>query len=147
MEKKNYDLSLGDWGPYNKEYLGASFVTDKNYGETFNVEVFPGFFRRNIIASKGISGGPVKVWSANPDLTKFTYRYELEWKDKVYCDVTYNVTNDKRLDIECELVNDTKINQAVYADIAFSYQVQKVKNGVAPLYQKTYAKPRISRKA
>ena len=61
---KNYDLSLGKCGPYNKEYLGATHIADSLYGTTFNVEVFPGFFRRNVIASKSISGGPVKMWKS-----------------------------------------------------------------------------------
>ena len=142
---KNYDLSLGKCGPYNKEYLGATHIADEVYGTTFNIEVFPGFFRRNIIASKSISGGAVKMWNSNVNLTRFTYRYELEWKDKVYCDVTYNITDDKRIDVDCNFVNNTNINQSVYPNVAFSLQSQKVKNGLVPLYHKTYVKPNLTK--
>ena len=141
---KNYDLSLGKCGPYNKEYLGATHIADSLYGTTFNVEVFPGFFRRNVIASKSISGGPVKMWKSNVNLTRFTYRYELEWKDRVYCDVTYNITDDKRIDVDCNFVNNTEVNQSVYPNVAFSLQTQKVKNGLVPLYHKTYVKPNLN---
>ena len=140
---KNYNLSLGNCGPYNKEYLGVTHIANDVYGTTFNIEVFPGFFRRNVIASKSISGGPVKMWKSNVNLTRFTYRYELEWKDMVYCDVTYNITADKRIDIDCEFVNNTPLNQSVYPNVALSLQAQKVKNGLVPLYPKTYVKPNL----
>ena len=41
MKKKEFDLSLGDFGPYNKEYLGVCHIADKEIGATFNVELFP----------------------------------------------------------------------------------------------------------
>ena len=101
---KSYDLTLNNWGPYNKEYAGVSNVLNDGYGTTFNVEVFPGLFRRNVLASTLLVDGGVKPWQANANLTNYTYRYELEWKDLVYVDVNYNISNDKRVDIKCNFV-------------------------------------------
>ena len=40
MKMKKFDLSLGKWGPYNKEYLGVCHVADAALGASFNVELF-----------------------------------------------------------------------------------------------------------
>ena len=46
---KSYDLNLGKWGPYNKEFAGVLNIADEKSGTTFNVEMFPGLYGRNII--------------------------------------------------------------------------------------------------
>lgn len=108
---KSYDLSLGKWGPYNKKYLGICHTDNKETGSAFCVELFPGFYRRSIIVSPTVCDGAVKMWGANAQLDSFCYRYELEWKDRVYCDVNFNVTDDSRVDIDCEFVNNTESMQ------------------------------------
>ena len=119
---KTYDLNLGSWGPYNKEYAGILNIADKERGTTFNVELFPGYFRRSVMASTLLVDGGVKPWSANSSRTNFTYRYELEWKDKVYVDVNYNVSNDKRVDIKCNFVNHSEIEQSLNINLCASLQ-------------------------
>ena len=121
MDKK-YDLTLGNWGPYNKQYYGVSNILDQNKGASFNVEMFPGFFRRTVIAGNVKSDNGVKLWGANADLTRFVYRYELEWKDRIYCDVDYNITDDRQVDITCTFVNNTDLNQSL--DITLSASLQ-----------------------
>ena len=120
---KNYDLTLGDWGPYNKQYYGASNIIDPVRGASFNVELFPGFFRRSVVAGNSKSDNGVKLWGANADLTRFIYRYELAWKDRVYCDVDYNITDDKQVDITCTFVNNTELNQSLDITLAASLQL------------------------
>ena len=39
-------LPFGKWGAFNKEHYGILNVADEKTGTTFNVEVFPGFYRR-----------------------------------------------------------------------------------------------------
>lgn len=123
MKDKRYDLNLGDFGPYNKQYYGVCHVADKERGATFNVELFPGFFRRSVLAGNSKSDTGVKLWGANPDLTRFCYRYELQWKDEVYCDVDFNITNDTQADITCTFVNNTKLNQSLDITLAASLQL------------------------
>lgn len=123
MNDKRYDLNLGDFGPYNKQYYGVCHVADKERGATFNVELFPGFFRRSVLAGDSKSDTGVKLWGANPDLTRFCYRYELQWKDEIYCDVDFNITNDTQADIACTFVNNTELNQSLDITLAASLQL------------------------
>ena len=129
MKQKAFDLSLGNWGPYNKEYLGVCHLADPALGATFNVELFPGFFRRRVLISHATSDGGLKMWGANPALTRFTYRYELEWKDAVYCDADFVITDDCRCDITCTFVNNTRMPQAVNMNLCASLQYPTVKKG------------------
>lgn len=55
----------------------------------------------------------MRLWGANPRLTHFVYRYELEWRDKVYCDVHINITDDKLVNVDCEFVNNADIHESV----------------------------------
>lgn len=126
---KEFDLNMNSWGPYNKEYLGVCHVADRKRGATFNVELFPGFFRRNVLAPYAISDMGVKMWGANASLTRFTYRYELEWKDRVYCDADFVITDDKRCDITCNFVNNTELPQSVNMNLCASLQYPLLKNG------------------
>ena len=48
-EKKRFDLNLNSWGPYNKDFLGVCHIADEDKGATFNVELFPGLFRRTVM--------------------------------------------------------------------------------------------------
>lgn len=129
MENKQYDLSLGDVGPYNKEYLGVCHIADKTRGATFNIEMFPGFFRRSVTAPATKWDNGVKMWGANADLTRFIYRYELQHKDKIYCDVDFNITKDRRVDIECTFVNNTDAPQTIDMVLCASLQLPTSKPG------------------
>lgn len=132
--KKNFDLDLNRWGPYNKEYLGVCHIADEELGATFNVELFPGFFRRKILVSHSSSDDGLKMWGANPDLTRFSYRYELEWKDRVYCDADFVITDDRRCDITCTFVNNTDLPQSVNMNLCASLQYPLIKKGRLPSY-------------
>lgn len=129
MDKnKEFDLKLNSWGPYNKDYLGVCHIADRELGATFNVELFPGFFRRKILISHSCSDNGLKMWGANASLTRFCYRYELEWRDAVYCDADFIITDDKRCDITCRFVNNTEVPQSVNMNLCASLQYPAIKN-------------------
>ena len=128
MEKK-FDLTLGAWGPYNKEYLGVCHLAEPALGAAFCVELFPGFFRRKVLAAHASADNGLKMWGANAALTRFTYRYELEWKDAVYCDADFVITDDRRCDITCTFVNDTESAQSVNMNFCASMKYPAVKVG------------------
>ena len=138
---KSYDVNFGKWGPFNKNYYGILHVADSSSGTTFNVEVFPGYYRRSVLTPITVADGGAKILKSNASLTEFTYRYELEWKDKVYCDVTYLVSNDKRVDITCKFVNNSSVHQTLNANACFSLQPQKEMLGSVPLGYKKPTKP------
>lgn len=129
MEKKRFDPNLNSWGPYNKDFLGVCHIADARRGGTFNVELFPGFFRRSVLASYSTSDMGLKMWGANANLTRFIYRYELEWKDKVYCDVDFVICDDKRCDITCTFVNNTDLPQSVNMNLCASLEYPFIKEG------------------
>ena len=137
-ECKEFDLSLGQWGPYNKEFLGVCHIADKKRGVTFQVELFPAYFRRRVFVSNSVSDGGLKMWGANAELTRFVYRYEMEWKDQVYCDVDYSITKDKKCDITCTFVNNTDIPQSVAMNVCASLQRPFLRNGKTFLKYKIY---------
>ena len=138
---KSYDLNLGKWGPYNKEYAGVLNIADEKTGTTFNVEMFPGYLRRSVLASTILVDGGVKPFECNPNRTNYTYRYELEWKDQVYVDVNYNISYDKRVDIKCTFVNNTDIPQSLNINLAASIQPLKEYLGSVYLGHKPIIEP------
>lgn len=140
MKDKNYDIKTGKWGPYNKDYLGISYIADEESGATFEFELFPGFYKRTVLANRVMQDNGVKMWGANSDLTYFAYRYEIEWKDKVYCDVTFHIQDDKDVLVECTFVNDTDIPQNVCLNACFSINYPTEKwwsfvTGYQPIYE------------
>ncbi len=133
-----HDLSLGKWGPYNKQYFGACHIANEELGASFAVELFPAFYRRRIVKASALSDGDVRMWGANASRTAFVYRYELEWKDKVYVDAHFNITGDRLVHIDCELVNNTdapqSINLFLAAGLEYPYNsIGAVKRGYKEL--------------
>jgi hypothetical protein len=51
------------------------------------------------------------AWEAAPDLSYYAYRYEIEWQDRVYGDVSFSAVSDQARLLRCELVNDTDLAQ------------------------------------
>ncbi len=141
MQDKKFDLSLGNLGPYNKEFLGVCHVADPHRGTTFHVEAFPGFFRRRFLVASTLSDDGAKMWGANAALTRFTYRYELEWKDQLYCDVDYAISGDARCDITCTFVNNTEAEQSVNLNLCASLQRPWIARYKAFRKYKTFSLP------
>ena len=108
-----HDLKLGKWGPYNKQYPGACHISNEELGASFALELFPAFYRRKIVSASNLMDGDVRMWGANSKLTHYVYRYELEWKDKVYCDVHVNITDDTLVNVDCEFVNNANTPESV----------------------------------
>ncbi len=120
MVDKDYLIRTGKWGPYNKDYLGIVNIADEKQGATFNFELFPGIYHRTVLCDRVIIDSGVRMFGANGDLTNFTYRYEIEWKDKIYCDTTYHINNDKEVLVECKFVNNTDLVQSLCLNAVFS---------------------------
>jgi hypothetical protein len=108
-----HDLSLPDWGPYSKRYIGISHIPDKASGLRFDLSVFPGFYRRKVDVPNVLFESGYHPWEASPNLEYFSFRHELEWKDQVYTDISYSaITPQSRL-IRIECVNNTELNQSL----------------------------------
>jgi Trehalase len=107
----SHDLRLPLWGNYTKTYNGISHVADLARGMRFDLSVFPGHYRREVMVPNVNWEGSFHPWDAAPDMSFYSYRYELEWKDRVYCDVSFSTLSDRSRLVRAELVNNTQVNQ------------------------------------
>ncbi|HCM1552944.1 TPA: hypothetical protein N2951_001173 [Vibrio parahaemolyticus] len=104
--ESNHDLNISPWGPYSKKYTGLSHIPDISSGIRFDLGVMPGFYRRQIIIPNEKWQSACNPWEASADLNYFSYRYQLEWKDRVYCDVSCSSFGEGKL-IRSEFVNNS----------------------------------------
>ncbi|MBR2460231.1 MAG: hypothetical protein IKB34_03265, partial [Clostridia bacterium] len=109
---ENHDLSLPAWGPYNKGYLGAAHVSDQARGLRFDLNLFPGYYRRSVMCPRDIADCGAKILAASNDLSHFIYRYELEWKDRVYLDADFSSVGNT-LTVKCNFVNNTDMPESL----------------------------------
>ena len=108
----NHDIaSLHSWGPYSKRYAGISHIPDIKRGIRFDFSVMPGYYRNKQLVPHVLFESSYYPWEINPEMSRITYRYELEWKDKVYVDVTYHILNESHVLLETRCVNNTNANQ------------------------------------
>ena len=103
---KSYTLNLPDWGPYNKIYLGAAHVADRKKGLRFDLNLFPGYFRRSVMSVRDLADSGAKMMGASKNLSRFVYRYQVEWKDRVYVEADFTSVNNV-LTVKCDFVNNT----------------------------------------
>ena len=108
----SHDISsLQSWGPYSKRYAGISHIPDMQRGMRFDFSVMPGFYRNRQLIPNVLIESSYYPWKINPEMNRITYRYELEWKDRVYADVTYHILDDSRTLVEIECVNNSSMTQ------------------------------------
>lgn len=110
---KNHDLRLPAWGPYSKRYAGISHIPDVQRGLRFDLSLIPGHYRRQMLIPNEKWASGHHPWEASPDLTFYTYRYEIEWKDRVYCDVSFTAVSPHSRLIRCNFVNQTDLAQSM----------------------------------
>lgn len=106
-----HDLSLSPWGPYSKKYAGISHINNLRSGMRFDFTVVPGYSRGKLIVPNLLFAGDYVPWQASADMRQFTYRYQLEWKDKVYVDVTYSILDSQAVLVTTKSVNKTALQQ------------------------------------
>jgi hypothetical protein len=131
-----HDLSLPDWGPYSKRYIGISHIPDKQSGIRFDLSVFPGFYRRKVDVPNVLFESGFYPWEASPNLEYFSFRHELEWKDQVYTDISYSNINPKSRLIQIECVNNTDLDQNIALHFMASLNFPPIKeySPYTPIY-------------
>ncbi len=104
---------LPDWGPYSKKYMGISRILSEALvsGARFDCVVHPMLANANQPAPNVTFPSSYHVWEAAPDLSYFSYRVEMEWKDQVYADVSFSRIDEKTRLIRTEYVNNTELDQ------------------------------------
>ena len=88
--EQTHDLSLPDWGPYSSRTFGLSHIHSKEYGNIVDVVLMGGFYRRPLAVpdARRPSGGI--PWKCSKDLRYYSYRQQIEWKDKVVINTVSN---------------------------------------------------------
>ena len=107
---KKHDLNLPEWGPYTKRYMGISHIADDAKGIRFDLCAFPGIYRGKLCIPNVLWESDFHPFEANADLSFYTIRHEIQWKDKVYADISYLTASGNERYIRCRLVNNTDID-------------------------------------
>lgn len=112
-EKKQWYALLPEWGPYSKKYMGVSRIVDKERmrGIRFDCVVHPTIANSNVPVPNVTVPSNYHPWRCNQDLTHFSYRYDLEWKDVVYADVSFTRIAQEAVLIRTEFVNNSQLPQ------------------------------------
>lgn len=105
--------SLGAWGPYSKQYAGISHVGELSGGRRVDFAVMPGLYRRSYSVPNVLYESGYHPWRVDPQMRDITYRFDLEWKDRVYVDVTYHVLDSLRVLVGAACVNNTDLPQNI----------------------------------
>ncbi|MDP4276345.1 MAG: trehalase family glycosidase [Bacteroidota bacterium] len=150
-------ITLPSWGPYSKKYAGISHIPVIGNGMRFDVTAMPGYYRNRVMVPNVLFESGYYPWDISTDLSKITYRYELEWKDKVYVDVTYSTLDSSTVLVGMECVNNTSLPQELQLNLAGFINYPDVFPNVKALYPASvsyinalrytdlkYAKPRPS---
>ena len=97
------------WGPYSKKYMGISRVVDSlpQSGARFDFSVHPTVWNSSVPVPNVTFPSNYHLWHCNGDYSYYSYRYELMWKDMIYCDVSFSKINDKAYLMRCEFFNNT----------------------------------------
>ncbi|MGI5894102.1 MAG: MGH1-like glycoside hydrolase domain-containing protein [Candidatus Merdivicinus sp.] len=132
FDPHTHDLSLSSWGPYTKKYAGISHIGSGKDGIRFDLSVFPGFYRRRVDLPNVLMEGNYHVWEAAPDLSYYSTRHELEWKDEVYCDIAYVRPDEHSCLIRSHCVNNGQDVQNLVLHYMASIQYPNEGNPLDP---------------
>lgn len=138
-----HDLNLPSWGPYTKKYIGVSHIPDVEQGLRFDLSVFPGFYRRKVDVPNVFFESGFHPWEASPNLEYFSFRHELEWKDRVYTDISYSLIDEQSRLVRIECVNNTDIAQSIVLHMMSSIHFPSIReyNPNTPIEMSTIQLP------
>lgn len=99
------------WGPFSKKYAGISHIAkhEKYSGIRFDLSVAPAISAFDIRVPNVTLPSAYHPWLCNEDYSFYSYRYDLQWKDKIYSDVSYTKLTDDSILVRTEIVNNTDI--------------------------------------
>ncbi len=112
VSEKMLDL-MGVWGPYSKKYSGISRIVNHDFekGVRFDCVVSPAIENADSRVPNVTVPVGVHPWEAKSDYSFYSYRYDLEWKDRVYADVSFTKLSKDSVLIRTKFFNNTEIKQ------------------------------------
>lgn len=114
---ENHDLSLPDWGPYDHEIFGLSHIADKRRAFRADFFLVPGAYRRSLFISDCLKESGYSPWEVATDLDYYSYRQQIEAKDKTFCDVSFSRIDDNLRLARCKFVNHTSETRIFTLDL------------------------------
>lgn len=100
------------WGPYSKKYSGISRITDhEEKGVRFDLVVSPAVSNTNTCPPNVTIPVGVHPWTAKADYSHYAYRCDLEWKDKIYADVSFTKLTDESVLVRTQIFNNSDLPQ------------------------------------
>ena len=119
--------SLQAWGPYSKRYVGISHIPDIQAGIRFDFSVMPGYYRNRQLVPHVLFESSYYPWDINSSMNRITYRYEMEWKDRVFTDVTYYILDEHQTLVSMHCVNNTTTNQNLVLNLMayIDYEIEQ----------------------
>lgn len=115
-----HDLRLSAWGPYTKRYMGISHVPEPHAGLRFDLGVFPGLYRRTVNVPNVTWETDFHPWESAPDLSYYSVRHEIVWKDEVFVDVAYCRIDEGAVLIRARCLNQSSAPQTLTLNYAAS---------------------------
>ncbi|MCD7827905.1 MAG: hypothetical protein LUG85_05155 [Clostridiales bacterium] len=108
-----YSKCFPAWGPYSKKYMGISRIADNDIanGVRFDLTVTPSIFGGDIKIPNATLPSGCHPWHCSPDYSFFSYRHDLEWKDRVFAEVSYVRLTDESTLIRTSITNNTELIQ------------------------------------
>ena len=108
-----YSSAFPKWGPYGKKYMGLSRIADHAFakGVRFDFTTVPAIFGGDIKVPNVTLPSGCHPWRCTGDYSLITYRHDLEWKDKVYAEVSYVRLSDESTLVRTEIVNNSELIQ------------------------------------
>ena len=99
------------WGPFSKKYAGLSNIAkhEKYSGIRFDFNVTPAISAFDIKVPNVTLPSAYHPWLCNEDYSFYSYRHDLQWKDKVIADVSYTKLTDNSILVRTEIANNTDI--------------------------------------
>lgn len=129
---KSHDVYLSPWGPYSKKYAGISHIPAMQKGLKFEFSVMPGMYRFKTVVPNVLFQSDYYPWTATDDMTSYTFRNELAWKNEIFTDVTYHIIDSNTVLVAMRCVNNSKLPQHMdlnlmgYIEYPESYPSKKI---------------------
>ena len=108
-----YSQVFPAWGPYGKKYMGLSRILEHDFakGVRFDFTTVPAIFGGDIKVPNTTVPSACHPWRCSKDYSVFTYRHDLEWKDRVYAEVSYVRVDDESILVRTGFVNNSPLIQ------------------------------------
>ncbi len=136
-----HDLRISDWGPFSKRYMGISHIANKECGYRLDFCAYPQIQSGKAFVPYIAQG--YHPWEANTELTYYTHRHDIVWKDIIYTDISFFAAGENVRVCRAETVNNSSraINIMLHNTLMMNYTTE---NGAHKSSEYIAAKPRLA---